>query len=313
MKGRDAVRARGRAHHVLSAVLVWLATGLNEGQAQTPRAQLLSTDSLAAWFERGKSVHVVDARSDVFAYLAGHLPQAQHLSIETLRASRGGVPAQLLDQPAYAALFTRLGLDPGVPAVVYSAGETMNIDATFVVWLLWSMGHPRVYLLDGGYRAWELEQREIARAYPRINGSPRWEDHTFRPPIATLDDVRRATGGSALLVDARPPEQYAGNAGAQMRRGHIPGAINHYWQDDLETRDFGRRWRPRDVLRASYEAQGITPDRDIILYCNTATEATHLFFALTFLLEYPRVRIYTGSWTEWAERSELPVATGSSP
>ncbi|MBL8979055.1 MAG: sulfurtransferase, partial [Gemmatimonadetes bacterium] len=61
------------------------------------------------------------------------------------------------------------------------------------------------------------------------------------------------------------------------------------------------------ALRASYVAQGITPDRDIILYCNSGTEASHVYFALRYLLGYPRVRIYTGSWTQWAEREELPV------
>lgn len=273
---------------------------------------LISTDTLAAWLSRKAPVRVLDVR-DVFVYLSGHVPEAQHLSIETLRASGGGTPAQLLDQNAYARIFSRLGLDPQVPVVVYSAGETMNIDATFVVWLLWSFGHAQVYLLDGGYRAWELEQRDIARRYPRIRASPSWSGRAFEPPVATIGDVRRAIGGSGtILVDARPADQYAGAAGAQMRRGHIPGAISHYWQDDLETRDFGRMWRTVDVLRASYAAQGITPDRDVILYCNTTTEASHLFFALKFLLQYPRVRIYTGSWTEWAERSELPVEAGTS-
>jgi thiosulfate/3-mercaptopyruvate sulfurtransferase len=116
-----------------------------------------------------------------------------------------------------------------------------------------------------------------------------------------------------VLVDARPPDQYAGEAGAQMRRGHIPGAISHYWQDDLVQQGFGRVWKPAADLRASYVGQGITPDRDIIVYCNSSTEASHLHFALRNLLGYPRVRIYVGSWTEWAEKSELPIETGDGP
>jgi len=69
-------------------------------------------------------------------------------------------------------------------------------------------------------------------------------------------------------------------------------------------------WKPVESLRAAYGAQGITADRDIIVYCNTATEASHLFFALRYLLGYPKVRIYLGSWTEWAERQDLPIETG---
>lgn len=95
-----------------------------------------------------------------------------------------------------------------------------------------------------------------------------------------------------------------------MRRGHIPGAINHYWQDDLEQEGFGRVWKPADSLKARYLAQGIAPDKHLILYCNSTTEATHVFFALSYLLGYPHVRIYTGAWTEWAEREELPIEGG---
>jgi thiosulfate/3-mercaptopyruvate sulfurtransferase len=111
----------------------------------------------------------------------------------------------------------------------------------------------------------------------------------------------------AVLVDARPPDQYAGQAGAQMRRGHIPGAISHYWQDDLTQEGFGHVWKPAEELRRSYNRQGITPDKDIIAYCNSATEASHVYFTLRYLLGYPRVRIYVGSWTEWAENVGLAV------
>jgi thiosulfate/3-mercaptopyruvate sulfurtransferase len=71
-----------------------------------------------------------------------------------------------------------------------------------------------------------------------------------------------------------------------------------------------RRWRPRDELRARYAAQGITPDKDVIAYCNGGLESSHVWFTLRVLLGFPRVRVYDGSWTEWAERPELPLETG---
>jgi thiosulfate/3-mercaptopyruvate sulfurtransferase len=270
---------------------------------------IVSSDSLAAWQQKG-SVLLIDVRTDVFTYLSGHLPGAEYLNTETIRASRGGIPTQLLDSGAYAALFSRLGVRMDQPVVIYSAGETHNIDATFLAWLLAGFGHPAVYVLDGGYFKLQLEQRPIARKYPRIPES-RFPGAPFHPEAANLAEVQAAlTAKSALLVDARPPDQYAGEAGAQMRRGHIPGAINHYWQSDLTREGFGFVWKDPDQLRREYAAQGITPDRGIIAYCNSATEASHVLFTLRYLLGYPRVRVYVGSWTEWAEREDLPIATG---
>jgi thiosulfate/3-mercaptopyruvate sulfurtransferase len=165
-------------------------------------------------------------------------------------------------------------------------------------------------VLDGGFFKWQLEQRPVVGEYPRL-AQTRFPAEPFRPEQASLEDVQWALRtGEAILVDARPPDQYAGEAGAQMRRGHIPGAINHYWRDDLALEGFGYVWKPRDELRASYAAQGITPDKDIIAYCNSATEASHVHFTLRYLLGYPRVRVYVGSWTEWAELTELPLEAG---
>jgi thiosulfate/3-mercaptopyruvate sulfurtransferase len=154
----------------------------------------------------------------------------------------------------------------------------------------------------------------VAREYPGVAPAGRWwNSRAFRPAVATLADVQQGMQTGVLFVDARPHDQYVGEAGSQMRLGHLPGAVNHWWQDDLETAGFGRVFRSADSLRARYTAEGIVPDRDIILYCNSATEASHVFFVLKYLLGYPRVRIYAGSWTEWAGRSELPIERGSGP
>ena len=142
------------------------------------------------------------------------------------------------------------------PVVIYSAGETRNIDATFLAWLLAGFGHPQVYVLDGGYFKWQLEQRPMVQPYPAGSGD-RLPDRAIPPRVGHLDEVQaRRPSGRRLLVDARPPDQYAGEAGAQMRRGHIPGAINHYWQDDLTQEGFGHVWKSRTQLRPAMRLRG---------------------------------------------------------
>jgi len=134
-------------------------------RAQVPR--LLTTDSLAGWLRApsGSEVVLLDVREPWVSYLQDHLPGAAWLNVETLRATEGELPFQLLPPSHYAELFRRLGLAPETPVVVYSAGDQLDIDATFVAWLLASAGATRVYLLDGGYA-------KRAAAHPTLPAPP---------------------------------------------------------------------------------------------------------------------------------------------
>lgn len=275
---------------------------------------LLPTAELAHLFvSRDSDISVLDVRNDYTLYLESHIPRAIYLNPEELRAAERGVPNKVLGLASYAALFSRLGLARERPVVIYSAGETRDIDATYLAWILQGLEHPRVYVVDGGFGKWTLENRPVTRRYPAIEPAA-FAPRAFAPDRATLEDVKAALGApGVVIVDARNPDQYAGRAGAQMRRGHVPGAINHFWQEDLTKVDFATVWKPRDMLRAGYAAEGITPDQNVIAYCNGGLESSHVYFALHDLLGYPHVRVYDGSFTEWSERTELPVVVGERP
>ncbi len=280
------------------------------------RPGLISTDSLAALIPSG-AVSIVDVRTDISYYLKSHIPGAVYLNSESLRSMADGVPNLLLPSASYVTLFSRLGIRVGRPVVIYSAGETRNIDATYLSWILSGFGVPSVTILDGGFAKWELESRPTLRTYPpAIRGS--FPARAFAPARATLQDIRHFLGlggarpGNVVLVDARPPDQYAGQAGAQMRHGHIPGAISHPWATDL-TDGLTHVFRPLDMIRASYVTQNVTPDKDIIAYCNGGLESSHVYFVLHDLLRYPHVRVYDGSWTEYSVHEELPATIGAIP
>ncbi len=282
--------------------------------AQT-RPKLITTADLSALLERG-GASVVDMRSELFDYLEGHIPGAAYLHYESLRATSAGVPGDLLPAESYASLFSQLGLSLERPVVIYGWGDRANFNATFLAWILGGFGHPDVRLLDGGYSKWAAEGKPISRSYPDAAASE-FPDESFDPNLARLDMVRWVVeragtpdGEGMVIVDVRPTDQFTGRAGAQVRRGRIPGAVNHVWSSDLTDGGASKVWKSVEKLRASYEAQGITPDKHVILYCNTGTEASHVFFALRNLLGYPNVDVYFPSWTEWSEREELPIETG---
>jgi thiosulfate/3-mercaptopyruvate sulfurtransferase len=279
-----------------------------------PSPRLISTGELAELFaQRDSDVSVIDARNDYTLYLEGHIPRAVYLNVEELRAADRGVPNKILGVPSYTALFARLGIAVDRPVVIYSAGETRDNDATYLAWILQGLGHASVLLLDGGFGKWTLESRVVTRRYPAVEPTA-FAPGAFTPDRAVLEDVRTALSArDVVLVDARNADQYAGRAGAQLRRGHIPGAINHFWQGDLTKVAFATVWKTRDELRASYAAQGITSDKTVIAYCNGGLESSHVYFALHNLLGYPHVRVYDGSFTEWSERTELPVVVGEQP
>ena len=323
MISRRCWRSRGVAFGIAGLVAASAASaacGGGVGRARGDAGPLpspalprsITTADLAELTGRSAAT-VIDARPDLGAYLRAHVPGAVYLNTESLRASEGGVPNLLLPAASYRTLFTRLGVRPDRYVVIYSGGDARNFDATYVAWILAGLGHPSVRVLDGGFPQWELEGRPTTRAFAR-EGSGDYAPRGFSPERATLDEVRAAmTRSGTVLVDARAPDQYAGSAGPQMRRGHIPGAVNHHWATDLGSDALAHRWRPLEQIRAGYASQGITADRDIIVYCNGGLESSHVHFTLRYLLGYPRVRVYDGSYTEWSERTDLPVRLGAQP
>ena len=233
--------------------------------------------------------------------MAGHIPGAVHLDL-------WGV--SLIDtDPAPLKAFMWMiehvlavhGVDASTPVVVYD--DQSGVRAARAFWFLEYFGHPSVQMLDGGFNAW------IASGLPvtRDAGPPpksEWTGTREERRIATWKDVKNALGrGDVVILDARTDGEYTGAAVRARRGGAVPGAVHIEWTRNLTPDgDF----KPASELKKMYEDAGVTPDREVITYCQGGYRAAHSYVALR-LLGYPRVRMYVGSWKEWGDKEELPV------
>ena len=176
-------------------------------------------------------------------------------------------------------------------------------------WFLEYFGHTHVQVLDGGFSAWARAGLPVTR---EASAPPKSTWTGVRQPqrIAVWRDVRDRLGRSeTVIVDTRSDGEYCGTNVRAKRGGAIPGAKHIEWTRNLRS---DGTFKPADELQAMYEAAGVTPDKEVITYCQGGYRAAHAYLALR-LLGYPRVRNYTGSWKEWGDREDLPIQTPDHP
>ncbi|OFW11445.1 MAG: hypothetical protein A3H96_00645 [Acidobacteria bacterium RIFCSPLOWO2_02_FULL_67_36] len=235
------------------------------------------------------------------AYTAGHIPGAIHLDLWGVSL----IDTDPMPLKAFMWMIEHVlavhGVDASRPVVVYD--EHSGIRAARAFWFLEYFGHPDVRMLDGGFNAWMSAGLDATRdAGPPPKSE--WTGSRAGRAIATWRDVRHAVGRSdKVLLDTRTDGEYCGTVVRAKRGGAVPGAVHIEWTRNLTPNgDF----KPADELRKMYEDAGVTPDREVITYCQGGYRAAHSYIALR-LLGYPRVRMYIGSWKEWGDREELPV------
>jgi 3-mercaptopyruvate sulfurtransferase SseA len=247
-------------------------------------------------------VVILDARPSLRDHLGGHIPGAQPLMVETVRSAAGGVPGEILPAEVISVLAGRLGIDGTSHVVVYGAEN--DPDPTLVATALREAGLEKVSVLDGGLKRWQQEQRPVVTDRPAVTAAhPRLEGTS--PGIARLPEVRQAVEKrEGVLLDVRPADQYVA--------GHIPGAVNRFWKEDLAPEGAPESGLLRDTadLERAYSALGITRDRPVIVYCNSGHMASQTYWTLRYRLGYPRVRLYDGSWLEWSSIEGLPKEKG---
>ncbi|MCL6533858.1 MAG: sulfurtransferase [Armatimonadetes bacterium] len=272
------------------------------------RETVLVTTDWVAQNLNNPNLRIVEVDVDTTAYEQGHIPGAVAWNWQS--QLQDPVRRDIPSREALEALLSEHGVRNDHTIILY--GDNNNWFAAYAFWLLKIYGHEDVRLMDGGRKKWLLEGRPITQEVPQY---PRTEYRAKEPNFAlrallpqVFESLNRP---DVVLVDVRTPQEYTGEILAPpglletaQRGGHIPGAVNIPWAQAV--REDGSFKSPEE-LRQLYESLGVAPDKKVITYCRIGERSAHTWFVLKYLLGYPEVRNYDGSWTEWGNLVGAPI------
>jgi thiosulfate/3-mercaptopyruvate sulfurtransferase len=281
---------------------------MSENKGYVHPEVLVDADWVAAHLH-DPSVRLIEVDVDTTAYEQGHIPGA--VGFNWQKELQDPIIRAPLSQEHLEELLSRAGVSNDTTIVLY--GDNNNWFAAWALWILKYYGHRDVRLLDGGRVKWLADKREITTevpSYPRTSYHAQSPDTEIR---ALRDQILAQLGHSDIaLVDVRSPGEFSGELlapanlpqeGAQ-RGGHIPGAANIPWSQAV--REDGT-FKAADELRALYEGKGVTANKEVIAYCRIGERSSHTWYVLHYLLGFPNVRNYDGSWTEWGSLIGAPI------
>lgn len=237
-----------------------------------------------------------------------HIPGAQHVDmVEDLSDPHGRFPYTLPSEMRMASLMSRLGIGNGHRVVLYGARHPMVVTRAW--WVLTTLGHDGVSILDGGWEAWLREGRPVSTDSPHF-GSTAFRPQRHAVRVADAQEVARAVStGEACLVNALSREQFEGTGGAHYGRpGRIPGSVNLPARDCIDPAS--GLWRSAQAVVSLAEQAGIgPPDQRVIVYCGGGIAATATGFALQYA-GWSDVAIYDNSLLEWSADPSRPMVCG---
>jgi thiosulfate/3-mercaptopyruvate sulfurtransferase len=278
--------------------------------AEYARPEVLVDTSWVADHLNDPKVRIVESNEDILLYDQGHIPGA--VKIDWVADLNDPVVRDYLAREHFEKLLAAKGISNDTTVVFY--GDKHNWWATYALWVFKLFGHKDARIINGGRAKWIAEGRELSREVPSYApGSYKAPERNDTEIRAFRDQVREHIKKSGVaLVDVRSPQEYSGERThmpeypqeGTLRGGHIPTAASIPWAQAV--RDDSTFKSPEE-LQALYGGKGVTPEKDVIAYCRIGERSSHTWFVLTYLLGYPQVRNYDGSWTEWGNGVGLPI------
>jgi thiosulfate/3-mercaptopyruvate sulfurtransferase len=255
------------------------------------------------------AVRIAESDEDYLLYETGHVLGA--VKVDWFSTLQHPLRRDFLTREAFEKLCSELGISKDTTVVFY--GDKSNWFACYALWLFEYYGHHKTKIMNGGRLKWEKEGRLLTREIPHYTrveyraAEPDADIRVFR------DQVLRQVEAHKPLVDVRSPQEYSGELihmpnypqeGA-TRGGHIPGAVNIPWS--MAVNPENGTFKPAEALRQIYLAKDIKPSDEIVAYCRIGERSSHTWFVLKYLLGYPSVKNYDGSWTEWGNLVNAPI------
>lgn len=281
----------------------------------TGTVRWVSTDWLSENLNKQEMI-ILDVQPNVHDYIEEHIPGAVYVSEGLLRTWVGGVPAQYVPPESIQHILRNAGIKQRITVVVYTGtgaakGWGDGLEQTMMAYSLARFGHDSIYVLDGGLDKWKGEGKPLTKVFPKTGTS----DFTVRlqPDFFVDYETFKAMKDrdDVMVLDARPSAAYEGQA-FWIKPGHIPGAVNLPWASLMDDKN-KRLLKPDAEIMTILNAYDVRPDKTIICSCGTGREATNEFTLFKWRLNYPNVKIYEGSFTEWTSYPENPTVTGKSP
>jgi thiosulfate/3-mercaptopyruvate sulfurtransferase len=261
-------------------------------------------------------VKIIDVQKKDDAYEIGHIPGAlrvaSHVDLEDYTRY---TPNKYPQQAQFLDLMTRLGISNNDTIVAYD--DKQGIFASRFLFVMKLYGHDpnKLKVLDGGIVQWQKANNSMTtEPVTAVSAPPYKTSGPNQDLLVTWNDVLRDTvdgqKSEVVLLDSRPVDEFTGKNIRAIRGGHIPGAINVTGASAANDKE-SHLYKSAEQIRATFAEAGITSDKTVYVYCHSSDRAAHVYMVLTQMLGYKNVKIYDGSWKEWAALTALPAANES--